>query len=104
MKDKQWKDYWDVSLGVSYISLEKIDPQTDLVELEEGGMFDEDTMPDWMKNIRSGANKPAPQTLIPDAVSRVARVISVAPILPFEDSSMAIFSATLLNSLISIIL
>ena len=81
MKDKQWKDYWDVSLGVSYISLEKIDPQTDLVELEEGGMFDEDTMPDWMKNIRSGANKPAPQTLIPDALGMPLQAHGVDPAL-----------------------
>lgn len=52
MKDKQWKDYWDVELGVSYIPLEKLDPQVDLVALEDGGTFDDDTMPDWMKNMR----------------------------------------------------
>ena len=27
MKDKQWKDYWDVDLGVSYIPIDKLDPQ-----------------------------------------------------------------------------
>ena len=27
MKEKQWKDYWDVELGVSYIPIEKLDPQ-----------------------------------------------------------------------------
>ena len=53
MKDKQWKDDWDVSLGVSYIPLDKLDPQVDLVALEDGGHFDEDTMPDWMKNSRA---------------------------------------------------
>ena len=53
MKDKQWKDYWDVSLGVSYIPLDKLDPQVDLVALEDGGHFDEDTMPEWMKNSRA---------------------------------------------------
>ena len=26
-----------------------------MVELEEGGMFDEDTMPDWMKTMRGVA-------------------------------------------------
>jgi len=25
MKDKQWKDYWDVDIGVSYIPFSKID-------------------------------------------------------------------------------
>ena len=53
MKDKQWKDDWDVSLGVSYIPLDKLDPQVDLVALEDGGHFDEDTMPEWMKNSRA---------------------------------------------------
>ena len=27
MKDKQWKDYWDVDLGCSYIPIDKLDPQ-----------------------------------------------------------------------------
>ena len=27
MKDKQWKDYWDIDLGVSYIPISKLDPQ-----------------------------------------------------------------------------
>ena len=27
MKDKQWKDYWDVELGVLYIPIDKLDPQ-----------------------------------------------------------------------------
>ena len=27
MKDKQWKDYWDLDLGCSYIPIEKLDPQ-----------------------------------------------------------------------------
>ena len=53
MKDKQWKDYWDVALGVSYIPQEKLDPQTNLSHLEEGGTFDDDTIPDWMKNLRN---------------------------------------------------
>ena len=55
MKDKQWKDYWDVDLGVSYIPIDKLDPQTDMALLESGGMFDEDTMPDWMRTMRGVA-------------------------------------------------
>ncbi len=30
MKDRQWKDYWDVDLGVSYIPIDKLDPQVPL--------------------------------------------------------------------------
>ena len=55
MKDKQWKDYWDVELGVSYIPIDKLDPQVNMALLEEGGMFDDDTMPDWMKTMRGVA-------------------------------------------------
>ena len=56
MKDKQWKDCWDVALGVAYIPLDKLDPQTDLASLEDGGTFDDETMPDWMKNVRGNAH------------------------------------------------
>ena len=28
-----WKDMWDVALGVAYIPIDKLDPQTDLVRL-----------------------------------------------------------------------
>ena len=62
MKDKQWKEYWEVDLGVSYIPIDKLDPQVDMAALEEGGMFDEDTMPDWMRTMRgvaTNANAPA---------------------------------------------
>lgn len=57
MKDKQWKDYWDLDLGSSYIPIEKLDPQVNMMELEEGGMFDEETMPDWMRSMRGVANR-----------------------------------------------
>jgi len=56
LKDKQWKDCWDVALGVAYIPLDKLDPQTDLASLEDGGTFDDETMPDWMKNVRGNAH------------------------------------------------
>ena len=62
VKDKQWKEYWDVDLGVSYIPIDKLHPQVDMAALEEGGMFDEDTMPDWMRTMRgvaTNANAPA---------------------------------------------
>lgn len=48
VKSKEWKDYWDLDLGVSYIPWNKINESTDFEQLEEGGMFDEDTMPEWL--------------------------------------------------------
>ena len=63
MKDKQWKDYWDVDLGVSYIPIDKLDPQTDMPLLESGGMFDEDTMPDWMRTMRGVAPSTSSNTV-----------------------------------------
>lgn len=49
VKSKEWKDYWDLELGVSYIPWDKLDENTDFEQLEEGGMFDEDSMPVWLK-------------------------------------------------------
>ncbi|EDW00960.1 GH21172 [Drosophila grimshawi] len=49
VKSKEWKDFWDLELGVTYVPWNKLSPDTDFDSLEEGGMFDEDTMPGWMK-------------------------------------------------------
>ncbi|KAM8712099.1 hypothetical protein ACLKA7_012599 [Drosophila subpalustris] len=49
VKSKEWKDFWDLELGVTYVPWNKLSSDTDLDSLEEGGMFDEDTMPSWMK-------------------------------------------------------
>ncbi|XP_068145275.1 SR-related and CTD-associated factor 4 isoform X1 [Drosophila tropicalis] len=49
VKSKEWKDFWDLELGVTYIPWNKLSQETDFDSLEEGGMFDEDTMPSWMK-------------------------------------------------------
>uniref|UniRef100_A0A1B0GMP1 RRM domain-containing protein n=1 Tax=Phlebotomus papatasi TaxID=29031 RepID=A0A1B0GMP1_PHLPP len=57
VKSKEWKDYWDLDLGVSYIPWSKIDHTTDLTALEEGGMFDEDTLPEWLKEKRKAESK-----------------------------------------------
>ena len=35
MKDKQWKDYWDLDLGCSYIPTEKVTTQVRKFKLEE---------------------------------------------------------------------
>ncbi|XP_063695560.1 SR-related and CTD-associated factor 4 isoform X2 [Culicoides brevitarsis] len=50
VKSKEWKDYWDIDLGVSYIPWNKLTKTTNFSELEEGGMFDEETMPSWLKD------------------------------------------------------
>lgn len=50
VKSKEWKDFWDLELGVTYIPWTKLDGDTDFDALEEGGMFDEDSMPGWVKD------------------------------------------------------
>lgn len=49
MKGREWKDYWEVEYGVSYIPWNKLTKETDYDLLEEGGMLDQETMPDWLK-------------------------------------------------------
>ncbi|XP_073969717.1 insulator su(Hw) mRNA adaptor isoform X2 [Rhodnius prolixus] len=49
MKDKEWKDYWEVEHGVSYIPWNKISLDTDLDLLEDGGVIDEDSLPEYLK-------------------------------------------------------
>jgi RNA-binding protein 16 len=49
VKSKEWKDYFDQTLGVTYIPFNKLTHATDFEALEEGGMYDEDTMPVWVK-------------------------------------------------------
>lgn len=49
VKGKEWKDYFDQTLGVTYIPFTKLTQNTDFVVLEEGGMYDEDTIPAWVK-------------------------------------------------------
>lgn len=49
MKGKEYKDYWEVEQGVSYIPWSKISTDVDLELLEEGGMIDEESFPEWLK-------------------------------------------------------
>lgn len=51
VKGKEWKDYWEVELGVTYIPWSKLlnISDQDLEFLEEGGMIDEDTLPPHLK-------------------------------------------------------
>lgn len=50
VKAKEWKDFWEVDQGVSYIPWAKFSQLTDLEALEEGGSFDEETLPPWMRH------------------------------------------------------
>lgn len=51
MKDKEWKDYWEVEHGASFIPWNKLSSKTNFELLEEGGMLDQDTFPEWLKGL-----------------------------------------------------
>jgi RNA recognition motif-containing protein len=59
VKSKEWKDYFDQSLGCTYVPNGKLTHATDFVALEEGGMYDEDSMPAWVKEKIKQQNQPA---------------------------------------------
>lgn len=65
VKSKEWKDYWDIDLGVSYIPWNKLQATTDFEAMEEGGMIDEDAMPGWLKEKIKAANVKKDQVMIP---------------------------------------
>ena len=54
IKNKEYKDYWESDIGSSFIPhkilLEQED--IDLDQLEEGGMIDEDSIPERLKELR----------------------------------------------------
>ncbi|OTF79888.1 RNA binding domain containing protein, partial [Euroglyphus maynei] len=54
IKNKEYKDYWESDIGCSFIPhkilLEQQD--IDLDQLEEGGMVDEDSIPEQLKELR----------------------------------------------------
>ena len=55
VKAKEWKDFWEVTDGVSYIPWSRLHhggggvgmTPADWATLEEGGSFDEETLPPW---------------------------------------------------------
>lgn len=83
MKDKQWKDYWDVEYGVSYIPYDKLDHHVNLIDLEEGGTFDEETIPDWIKNMRSSGlgmpMTPSAATMAPNMLPDMSKLTGPQP-------------------------
>jgi len=48
VKGRDWKDYWEVEAGISYIPWSKLRPDTDIEEFEDGGCIDETTLPDFL--------------------------------------------------------
>jgi hypothetical protein len=50
VKGKEWKDYWEVEVGVTYIPWPKLSREVNLEQFEEGGMIDEDTLPDYLRS------------------------------------------------------
>lgn len=61
VKSKEFKDYWDLDLGVTYIPWNKLNTDVKIKDLEEGGMVDEDTMPTWMKESMNQKEIPPQQ-------------------------------------------
>lgn len=53
MKGKEFKDYWDLELGVSYIPYDKINKDTDFELLEDGGMIDDESMSPALFELRN---------------------------------------------------
>ncbi|KAL1383370.1 hypothetical protein pipiens_003362 [Culex pipiens pipiens] len=87
VKSKEWKDYWDIELGCSYIPWSKVSHATDLEALEEGGMFDDETMPQWLKDkiANKGAQSdPATATAAVAAAAAAASLIN--PMYPLDTS------------------
>uniref|UniRef100_A0A6P7FT53 Uncharacterized protein LOC114333801 isoform X1 n=1 Tax=Diabrotica virgifera virgifera TaxID=50390 RepID=A0A6P7FT53_DIAVI len=58
VKGKDLKDYWEGDLGVSYVPYSKLKQDIDIDLLEDGGMIDEETMPQWMKEKVDKGKKP----------------------------------------------
>lgn len=53
VKGKEFKDYWEVELGVSYVPYDKIKEDPEALDLlEEGGFIDEDSLPEHLKALR----------------------------------------------------
>ncbi|XP_017073101.1 SR-related and CTD-associated factor 4 isoform X2 [Drosophila eugracilis] len=76
VKSKEWKDFWDLELGVTYIPWSKLSQDTDFDALEEGGMFDEDTMPNQMKQKINQAKTAGKEK----KVSPIAEVVGAASV------------------------
>ncbi|KAL9697247.1 hypothetical protein quinque_000688 [Culex quinquefasciatus] len=87
VKSKEWKDYWDIELGCSYIPWSKVSHATDLEALEEGGMFDDETMPQWLKDKIANKGAPSDPATATAAVAAAAAAASlINPMYPLDTS------------------
>ncbi|KAG9511188.1 Myosin light chain kinase, smooth muscle [Fragariocoptes setiger] len=58
LKDKEFKDYWEVDIGSSYIPYRKLNLATlDIELLEKGGVIDEDTLTEDLRKLRDAKAK-----------------------------------------------
>ncbi|XP_022903762.2 SR-related and CTD-associated factor 4 [Onthophagus taurus] len=76
VKGKDLKDYWEGDLGVSYIPYGKLKPDMDTELLEDGGVIDEETMPQWMKSKLN--QKPLENQSVSDLSNLAATLTSVS--------------------------
>lgn len=51
-KGKEFKEFWEVDVGSSYIPWDRLPPNIDLDPLEEGGMIDEESLPNHLVELR----------------------------------------------------
>ena len=51
MKGKEYKDYWDNDAGVSFIPHRILNEKTDLTVFDEGGVIDEDSIPEHLRGM-----------------------------------------------------
>lgn len=56
MKESELKEFWDLEQGLSFIPWSRLDADTDLDALAEGGILDEESLPqdllsEWMISI-----------------------------------------------------
>ena len=86
MKGREWKDYWEVEQGVSYIPWSKLKPDTNVDDFEDGGCADEDTLPPFLKD-RPKTNPPSEQQQIgsevtSDGVADAAKGVAAPSLTP----------------------
>nr|CAD7416708.1 unnamed protein product [Timema poppensis] len=97
VKGKEWKDYWEVELGVSYIPWDKMSQEPDLLDiLEEGGMIDEETVPGYLRSVEQLNTTNALANYATEAslehfiaVNLLLLIISAGSIISFADHANA---------------
>uniref|UniRef100_A0A147BS26 Putative collagen alpha-1xi chain isoform x3 n=1 Tax=Ixodes ricinus TaxID=34613 RepID=A0A147BS26_IXORI len=91
VKSKELKDFWEVDLGVSYIPYDKLPKDVDLVSLEEGGVIDEDSLPEDLREKRRAQEQQRTQGgpgLAPSTVAGGGGADVVAAVAAFPGAAM----------------